>query len=171
MENKYYFKIGRASELTNSKDQRFYRLLEILPGLISWLTLFLIVLFSWLLPFWIAIFIIAFDVYWFFKTVFLSLHMRSAFNKMKVNLKRNWLEELDKVNVSSEVLMEVKWQDIYHLVILPMYKESLEVVRSTFLSLTKVNYPLDKLITVLAVEERGGEAASNIIKEMEREFG
>ncbi len=171
MEKDFYLNIGRASEIADKKDRRFYRMLEIFPGFLSWLTLFLIILFSWLFPFWIAIFIIAFDVYWFFKTVFLSLHMRSAFNKMKVNLKRNWLEELDKVNVSSEVLAEVKWQDIYHLIILPMYKESLEVARSTFLSLTKVNYPLDKLITVLAVEERGGEAASNIAEEMEREFG
>ena len=93
MHDKYYLKIGRASELINSKDWYFYRFLEILPGFISWLTFFLIILFSWLLPFYIAIFIIAFDIYWFFKTVFLSLHMRSAFNKMKANLKKNWLRE------------------------------------------------------------------------------
>ena len=171
MEKNFYLNIGRASEITDKKDRRLYRFLEIFPGFLSWLTLFLVILFSWLIPFWIAIFIIVFDVYWLFKTIFLSLHMRSAFNKMKVNLKRNWMKELNKVVVNSEVLAEVKWQDIYHLVILPMYKEPLEVVRSTFLSLIKVNYPSDKLITVLAIEERGGEAASNIAKEMEREFG
>ncbi len=171
MEKKFYLNIGRASEIVDKKERRIYRFLEIFPGFLSWLTLFLVILFSWLLPFWIAIFIIAFDVYWFFKTIFLSLHMRSAFNKMKINLKRNWLEELDKVNVSSEVLAGVKWQEIYHLVILPMYKEPLEVARSTFLSLTKVNYPPDRLITVLAIEERGGGAALSAAKEIEREFG
>jgi hypothetical protein len=161
MEKNFYLNIGRASEITDKKERRLYRMLEILPAFLSWLTLFLVILLSWLLPFWIAIFIIAFDVYWFFKTIFLSLHMRSAFNKMKVNLKRNWLEELDKF----------EWQDIYHLVILPMYKEPLEVVRATFLSLTKINYPLNKLIVVLAGEERGGETALNIAKEIEEEFG
>jgi len=171
MEKNFYLNIGRASEISDKKERRFYRFLEIFPGFLSWLTLFLVILFSWLLPFWIAIFIIAFDVYWLFKTIFLSLHMRSAFNKMKVNLKRNWMEELDKVAINSEVLAEVKWQDIYHLVILPMYKEPLEVVRSSFLSLTKINYPLNKLIAVLAIEKRGGEATSDIAKEMEREFG
>ena len=171
MEKNFYLNIGRASEITDKRERRFYWMLEILPAFLSWLTLFLVILFSWLLPFWIAIFIIAFDVYWFFKTIFLSLHMRSAFNKMKVNLKRNWLEELDKVMVSSEVLTEVKWQDIYHLVILPMYKEPLEIVRSSFLSLTKINYPLNKLIIVLAIEERGGETALDIAREIEREFG
>ncbi|MCX6813284.1 MAG: glycosyltransferase family 2 protein [Candidatus Azambacteria bacterium] len=171
MEKNFYLNIGKASEITDKKERRLYRFLEIFPGFLSWLTLFLVILFSWLFPFWIAIFIIAFDIYWLFKTIFLSLHMHSAFNKMKVNLKRNWIKELDKIVVGSEVLAEVKWQDIYHLVILPMYKEPLEVVRSSFLSLTKINYPLNKLIVVLAIEERGGEAASNIAREMEREFG
>jgi len=171
MKKDFYLSVGRASEITGKKERRFYRFLEIFSGFLSWLTIFLVILFSWLLPFWIAIFIIAFDVYWLFKTIFLSLHMRSAFKKMKVNLRKNWLKELDEIVVGSEVLTKVKWQDIYHLVILPMYKEPLEVARSSFLSLTKINYPLNKLIVVLAIEERGGETALNIAKEMEHEFG
>ena len=171
MENKYYLKIGRASELTNSKDQRFYRLLEILPGLISWLTLFLIVLFSWLLPFYIAIFIIAFDIYWFFKTVFLSLHMRSAFNKMKLNLKKDWLSKVHNVKSVSPELHSIDWHDIHHLVILPMYKESLEIVRRSFLRLSEINYPSEKLIVVLATEEAAEESVTKIAQEINKEFG
>ncbi|MBI2446254.1 MAG: glycosyltransferase family 2 protein [Parcubacteria group bacterium] len=174
MENeKYYLKIGRASEITDSKDRRFYRFLEIFPGLVSWLTFFLIILFSWLLPFYISIFIIAFDIYWFFKTVFLSLHMRSSFNKMKVNLKKDWLGELASTKPVSRELGDISWQDIYHLVILPMYQEPLEVVRNSFLSLSKINYSFDKLIVVLATEERGnvGNSVSNICEKIENEFG
>ncbi len=171
MDEKYYLNTGRASEITVQKERRIYRFLEFFPGFLSWSTIFLIVLFSWLIPFWVAIFIIIFDVYWLFKTVFLSLHMRSAFRKMKANLKRNWLSELDNINASSEVLSGVKLQDIYHLIVLPFLKEPLEIVRECFLSLVKINYPLDKLIIVLAAEEKGGEAALNIAKEMEHEFG
>jgi len=171
MEKNFYLNIGRASEIADKKEQRFYRFLEILPGLLSWFTLFLIILFSWLLPFWIAIFIITFDVYWFFKTIFLSLHMRSAFKKMKANLKKNWLNEMDKIVIGSEILKGTEWRDVYHLVILPMYQESLEVVRAGFLSLEKANYPSDKIIVVLSIEERGGSAAFGVAKEIEKEFG
>lgn len=171
MENKYYLKIGRASEVIDPKERRVYRFLEIFPGFISWLTFFLIIFFSWLLPFYIAIFIIAFDIYWFFKTVFLSLHMRVAFGKMKINLKRNWLNELANTKPVSQALENIGWQDIYHLVILPMYKEPLEVVRNSFLSLSKINYPLEKLIVVLATEERGGTSAALTAAEISREFG
>lgn len=170
MENKYYLKIGRASELTDSKERYFYRFLEIFPGALSWTTFFLIILFSWLLPFYIAIFIIAFDIYWFFKTVFLSLYTRSAFNKMKANLKKNWLSELEKIKPISHELGNINWRDAYHLVILPMYQEPLEVVRHSFLSLSKINYPLEKLIVVLAIEERGGISAALTAAEINKEF-
>lgn len=171
MEDKYYLKIGRASELPELKERFFYRFLEIFPGAISWLTLFLVILFSWLLPFYIAIFIIAFDIYWFFKTVFLSLHMRSTFNKMRANLKRNWAQELTDIKPASQELNDINWQDIYHLVILPMYQEPLEVVRNSFLSLSKIHYPLEKLIVVLATEERAGDGAAKIASEVDKEFG
>src|SRR3989344_4633160 len=171
MEDKYYLKIGRASELTRIEDRYLYRFLEIFPGLISWSTIFFVILFSWLLPFYTAIFIIVFDIYWFFKTVFLSLHMRSAFNRMKNNLKKDWLMEVKVIKSSSSELDNIGWQDVYHLIILPMYKEPLEVVRHSFLMLSKVNYPLDKLIVVLATEERAGEGATKIAEEIDMEFG
>ncbi len=171
MEDKYYLKVGRAQELTESKDRYFYRFLEIFPGAISWLTFFLIVLLSWLLPFYISIFIIAFDIYWLFKTIFLSLHMRSAFNKMKLNLAKNWLKEIEEIKPLSLELGNIVWGDIYHLVILPMYQESLEVVRNSFLTLSKINYPLDKLIVVLAIEERGGDNAVKTAALINKEFG
>ncbi|KKR90944.1 hypothetical protein A2567_00565 [Candidatus Azambacteria bacterium RIFOXYD1_FULL_42_11] len=171
MLEKNYTKIGRAAEIADAKERRFYRALEMFPAFLSWSTLFLIVLLSWLLPFWMAIFIIAFDVYWLFKTVFLSLHMRSAFSKMKENLKKNWLSELANIRPVSKELGNISWQDIYHLVILPMYQEPLEVVRSSFLSLSKVNYPLDKLIVVLATEGKGGATTALTAAEIRREFG
>ncbi len=171
MEDKYYLKVGRAGELTETKERYFYRFLEIFPGAISWATFFLIILLSWLLPFYISIFIIAFDIYWLFKTVFLSLHMRSAFNKMKSNLSKNWLNELASVKAVSLELHNINWGDIYHLVILPMYQEPFEVVRNSFLSLSNINYPLDKFIVVLATEERGGDNAAKTAALISEEFG
>ena len=172
MEDKNYLKIGRASEIIDSKNRQIYRFLEILPAALSWLTFFLIILFSWLLPFYISIFIIAFDIYWFFKTVFLSLHMRSSFNKMKANMQNNWLKKLAGIKKPiSRELLNINWQDIYHLVILPMYREPLEVVRHSFLNLSKINYPLEKLIVVLATEERGSANAAFTAAEIRREFG
>lgn len=141
-----------------------YRLFETIPGILTWLTLILMVALSWKVPFLVAIFIILFDVYWLLKSVYLSFHLRSTFQAMKENLKINWLERLKGDRAG-------KWEDIYHLVIFPMYKEPFEVVAESFESLCRVNYPLDRFIVVLAIEERAGEEARETAQRIEERFG
>ncbi len=167
MEKKEYIKIGQASDLADKKERRLYRFLEILPGLLSWGTLGGVVFLSWLQPVWIAFFIIAFDIYWLLRTIFLTIHLRSCFNRMEKVKKTDWLEELKK----DEAGFEMSWQEIYHLIILPTYKESLEVAEGTFRSLSQINYSLDKFIVVLACEEKGGEEALKIAREIEEKYG
>jgi hypothetical protein len=51
-----YLKVGRAEDLTG-RDKIFYRSLEILPATLSWLTLLLLLIFSYFRPEWVAYFI------------------------------------------------------------------------------------------------------------------
>lgn len=168
---RYYLKVGRASDLADSKEKKLYRFFETLPAALAWTTLLLVVFLSWRLPFWISLFIIAFDIYWFFKSVYLSLHLRSAFNRMRFNFKRNWLSELESLKPKAEIFQGLGWRDFYHLVILPMYREPLEIVRSTFQSLVNAEFPLDRMMVVLATEERAGEKAEAVAQAIEKEFG
>lgn len=164
MEKKEYIKIGFSPDIKDSKDRRTFRLLEILPGTLSWLTILAVIFLSWQRPVWIAVFIICFDIYWLLKTVFLSFHQQASFKKIKANLKIDWLRKLDESPVQN-------WRDIYHLVILPMYKEGIEVVQPTVEALANSRYPLDRLIVILAIEERVGEPAQKIAKQIKEEFG
>ncbi|MBX4211665.1 MAG: glycosyltransferase family 2 protein [Candidatus Yanofskybacteria bacterium] len=168
---KDYLHVGRANELKTPSDRRLYRLLEIFPGFLAWLTLALLIVFSKFMPIFTAIFIIAFDIYWLIKTVYLSLHMRASFNRMRSHMKRNWQKELEEASIVSPELQGLAWQDFYHLVILPMYKEPLTLVRESFLGLENANYPSDKLIVVLAIEERAGKEAREIANQIKEEFG
>ena len=52
-DNRAYLKIGRASELSG-KDRVVYRLLEILPGFLSWGTILAVIFLSWLTPIWVG---------------------------------------------------------------------------------------------------------------------
>ena len=91
-----------------------FRLYEIIPAALTWATLAGMVLFSWLLPVWVSIFIILFDTYWLLKTVYLSFHLRATFTQMRANMKTEWLEKVRELPAR-----ESSWQDLYHLVILP----------------------------------------------------
>lgn len=139
------------------------RFFEIIPGFLAWTTIVLVILLSLLLPAAVAIFIILFDIYWLFKTIYLSFHLRATFKKMRENLNINWL---NKLHVSG-----FRFHEIYHLVILPMYKEPYEVVKQSFECLMRANYSRDKFIVVLAIEERAGEQTKETARKIETEFG
>ena len=168
-ELKYYLRAGKAGDLTDPKERRIYRALEMLPGFLGWGTLIAVVFLSWAKPVWIAVFIIAFDVYWLAKTVYLSFHLRSSFKKMRENQSVNWLEKLAGEK-------DKDWRKIYHLIIFPMYNESFAVVKQSFDRLVQSNYPLNRFIVVLSQEERArlgpeGESVSETGRLIEREFG
>ncbi|MFH1423380.1 MAG: glycosyltransferase family 2 protein [Candidatus Nealsonbacteria bacterium] len=159
----YYLKIGRAADLKNPKERFFFRIMEIIPGVFSLGTLLAVVLLSWMQPVWAAMFIIPFVIYWLFRTVYFSFHLSSSYKKMRENEKRDWLALLREMPGD-------KWRDIYHLIIIPRYQESLEIISEVFASLLKSDYPKDRMIIVLACEERAGSDAHALGANIEREF-
>lgn len=163
MTSDYYLKIGRASDLKKRSERILFRLFEIFPGVLSWGVLLLAIFLSWKLPLWISVFIIVFVVFWFFRTIYFSLYLWIGYRKMAEHEEINWMEKLHKLPAN-------KWKEIYHLIIIPMVKESTDVVRSSLKSLEKTDYPKDKMIIVLACEERVRGFVETTTKEIEREF-
>ncbi len=166
-----YTKLSKYSDLSDPKERFLYHFLEILPGSLAWLTLILIVVLSFTSPVLMAIFIIVFDIYWLIKTVYLSLHLRQSFKKMRHNLSIDWMGKLEKLPLEEITLKGVKsWHDIYHLIILPRYKEGWEVISATLEGLLRSTYPKNKMIVVLAQEERAGEEVNKIREDLVREY-
>jgi hypothetical protein len=161
--NPEYIKIGFSRDLKNKKDRILFRFLEIMPGILSWLTILLAFFLSWKKPILVVFFIIAFDIYWLLKAIFFIFHQGFSFKRMKKNFKINWLQKLDGLPLRD-------WHKIHHLVILPFYKEKIGILRSTFQALKNSHYSLHKLIVVLAAEERAGESALESAEKIEKEF-
>lgn len=138
------------------------RLFEILPGALTWSTFVLLFWLSFKAPVFVSIFFILYSLFWLARIVYLHFHLRFSFRETRRNLKIDWRKKLEEIE---------GWQKIYHLVVLPMYKEPLAVVRETFLTLRESNYPGDKIIMVLGTEERAGVEAVETAKSIEREFG
>lgn len=162
-EEYYYLHAGRASDLTNKWERALYRALEIFPGALAWLTLFAVILLSWLTPVFIAFFVITFDIYWLLKTIYLSLHLRAAFIATRNNMRADWLSRLWTEKPG--------WEEYTHVVILPFYKEGWEVLALSIESLIRARYPKEKMMVVLAAEERAGKEARALAERAAREFG
>ncbi len=68
---------------TNPDQRRMQRVFEIIPGLLTWITLIGLFVFSWLIPAWMAIFIIVYDVYWIHRTIYIAIYSIMAYKKKK----------------------------------------------------------------------------------------
>jgi hypothetical protein len=171
MDNKYLH-IGSAADLSGA-DYRLYRFFEMVPGLLSWGTLFGVVLLSWRAPVIAAVFIIVFDLYWLVKTVFLSLHLRVNHKRLRKHMAIDWEAKLNNLNNISEVGLPKfgsLTSEIYQLVLLPFYNEPPEVIRGTLRALQETRWPKESMFVVLASEGRGGEQAQKTARSIQQEF-
>lgn len=158
-------------EIQTLKEKFIYRFLEIIPGVLSWGTLLTAFLLSWIAPAAVAFFIIIFDFFWFLRVCFLSMHQIASFKTMKENLKVNWIEKLNNLPISQYSLPFNSWLDVYHLIILPTYKEDFKIIESTIQSLIDADYPKDKMIVVLTVEEKAGKKTEETAVKIKEKFG
>lgn len=113
--------------------------------LLAWLTITMPI---WLSPFHpalVAYFVLAFDVYWFYKSFTLAFNGTKAFLTVSAHTKMDWKSEAQKIP---------GWEKLLHVLIIPEYKEPLSVLEDTFINLLKQDFPLKNVIVVLATETK-----------------
>ncbi len=93
---------------TDPKEHRIQRIFEIIPGLLTWMTLIGLFVFSWLIPTWVAIFIIVYDVYWIHRTVYIATYSILAYRKMKRWKKIDWFYRLTNIYRGDRIVKELK---------------------------------------------------------------
>jgi len=142
-------------------DHTKYRLLEIIPGLLVWSTFILAFIFTFLKPLWAIYFIIIFDLYWLVRIIYIVIYLIISYQRFRQSLKIDWLEKCQTFS---------KCRDIYHLIFIPTYKEGIDILKSSFNSLVKINFSLDRLIVVLAGEERDKDNFLKIAEQIQNEF-
>jgi hypothetical protein len=144
-----------------SRSKLFNRTLEVIPGAISWAVIILMVAMAIWQPVICAVMIIIFDFYWIIRTLYLTTLLVMAYRKLSRQKNRNWLGACQATGD--------KWNQIYHLVIFPVYKEGLEIIRPSLKALENCNYPKDKMIIIVGFEERNEMARKNS-QALEAEF-
>ena len=184
----------------NPQERKWQRTLEVIPAILTWATLIGMVFFSWVAPLWVAVFIIAFDIYWIHRTIFISYYSVKAYKKLKQGQTIDWFDRCSKISEPGEYAQEVAkrivdmkdmlkdvgsyrekrklkkkikqdvallkkirsineedvmdWRDIIHVVMLPTATEGFENIDPALASIEQSKYPNDKIIILLATEER-----------------
>jgi cellulose synthase/poly-beta-1,6-N-acetylglucosamine synthase-like glycosyltransferase len=63
------------------------------------------------------------------------------------------------------------YEEYRHLIFLPTYKEGYEIVQATLMAIVACNYPKEKMMVVLAGEERDAEHFAQVAEQAKKEFG
>jgi len=156
---KPYLHVGRASDLSGA-DRTLYRALETVPALLSVGTLVTFIGLSFFVPTVVAYFTIAFATYWLFKTIFLTIHLRHNFNRLRHHMELDWQERLKNVHT----------EGVVHIVIFPFYREPYEVLKESMQALADSRFDKKQIAVVLAAEERAGSEARDTAMRLEEEF-
>ena len=179
-----------------SERGKLYRFFEAVPGLLSWSVLLLPVVLSFLNPLWAAYFILAYLLVWFIKAFVLNLRMFQGYKLLNQHMAYDWKMFLNQLNDPDSAFAKyeegiapawhrknlirqktrdsktiIKLDDIYQVVIIAVYNETIEVVEPTIQSLQKTEYDPKKMIIVIAYEERGGPDVKKMVSLLESRYG
>src|SRR3989344_2013636 len=138
------------------------RSLEILPALISWGLIIFPIWGSFLVPVAVAYYIIAFDVYWLYRSIWTAGASLVGNFRLKASQRFDWLNEAKSF---------LDWDRVHHIIVIPSYKEPLETLRRTLTGLTKQTFPTDHLTVTVSFEEREGKEARAKAAVLRKEFG
>lgn len=127
----------------------FLRLGEIFVPAMTW---FLITLPIWLSPFHpavVAYFIIAFDLYFLYKSFTTSIRAAISYKEIVFH---------DKIPYNEKVAELPNSKDVKHFIIIPNYKEPIYKIESTIDTVVQGDYPHKDIYLMLAFEKREEEA-------------
>jgi len=80
------------------KERKIQRALEVIPGILTWTTIFGMFIFSFLVPVWVAVYIIIFDIYWIFRTIFIAYYSIEGYRKLKRGKEIDWWERCQNIS-------------------------------------------------------------------------
>lgn len=152
-------------------DPQVQRLLEMLPGGVTWLFILFPLWGAFVIPKIVAYFTIGFLVYWLYRSCQAAILGIKGYLKIRQSEKANWHQKY----LQNKRKESLSWKEINHIVIIPNYNESVKTLSSTLEALA-CQKGIDKkqLIIVLAMEERAAdshERAKKLIKKFEGKFG
>ncbi len=185
-------------EIPQGKRTPAYRFFEMVPALLSYGAIILLVVLSILSPLLAAIYLMLVVITLLVKAVGIGYHTISGRNNLEKAQKIDWRERLaDFENPAESFELRSKTRskafgmmahvdnlrlaaadpaafpkpsELYNLVIITGYNEGYEIFEPTLQSVADSTFDKDKMIIVLAYEERGGEGIEKTVTRIQKKF-
>lgn len=139
----------------------FFRFLEILPGFLVWSALLIPCILVFFVPSVVAIAVLLFDLYWVCKSIIMGYHLISGYTNLKKARRIHWREKFQSLP---------EHNSIYQVIMLASYKDDFEVLDKSIEAIAENDFPKEKIILVMAMEERERERVEPIIEEVKNKY-
>ncbi|QQG50306.1 MAG: glycosyltransferase family 2 protein [Candidatus Berkelbacteria bacterium] len=139
------------------------RLWEVIPGFMTWSTIILLLLFSFSEPYIVATIVMIYSIYWLIRIFIMTGFLIAGFVRYRREIAIDWQQRL-------KTEFPLREEELYHLAIVPSYKEDISILRHTLDSIRRSHYSHRKMIVVLAFEERDKELAPQYAPILTREY-
>lgn len=144
------------------------RFAAILPGFLTWATILGLLSLSFINPELVTVLILLYAVYWLIRIAIMTSYLIAGYLRYRSEVKIDWLAKLHQD-------FPEQWRQLYHLIIIPTYKEDISILRHTLESVAASKYENQNILMVLAFEARdkelGPKYAPILTKEFEHRFG
>lgn len=188
----------RNLEIPQGKRTRSYRFFEILPGLISYGAIILLFVLSWLDPVIGAIYLFTLIATTLVKAISVAYRAVQGYNTIKTAESVDWRKRVEDLSNPHEAFERLrnnnsksynidehienlklmaamskeypKPEKVYHAVIVTAYNEGYEIIQPSIAAISKNTFPNERIIVVLAYEERGGEEMEKTAKKLRADF-
>lgn len=165
---RFVFSEKREQEFVLKHETKFERMLEIFPGVFTWLALTSPIWLSFTLPYAVAYLILIADVYWLLNALKIGVLIIAGYKKMEQAKKQDWMKRLQTDYPDS-------WSKYSHLILIPTYKEALYILTPTFNAIINSKYPKDKIFIAVGFEDRDDpqkiKETGEYLKSIEKKIG
>lgn len=166
---------------------KVYLFFEKLPALLTFFVLSLPIVLSFISPKLTVILILSYLFVWFLRAIGLNVRVLQGWRTMREHQKADWevlLRDVENKTVSANTpkwhakniehlkahQLPYKPSDITHAFIVATYNESEDVLRPTIEYVLKSEYDMDKVVFILAYEERGGPETEKLAHKLVNEY-
>lgn len=146
--------------------------LEIMPLALALALITSLVWGAMWLPVPLVIMLLGFDLYWAWRSLNNGIHAVRGYRAMKASARIDWRQKYGAQIFGSAAVREsaIAWDDVYHLIIIPTYKESVEKLSATLGKLAESEVAREKLLVVIAMEAADAGAPARY-EQLTRDFG
>ncbi len=160
--------------LVEKHGVKINRLLEIAPGLLTWLLLLSPIWLGFLYPSIIVYAITFMSVYWVYLALKHAVGIPIGYSRYQRELKIDWLKRCGELDFSS--LPDIQTlpdclESVRHFVLIPAVNEPYEVLKQSLDSIAKQSFPTKQIFLVYTIEEEHADEVKERIEKIRGEEG